>query len=231
MMKHSSRYVLLLALAACSSSASAPQPKDKDMPAAPAAAKPPTLAVTAMEKLGSAPSGFGLEVGAMAPDATLPDVTSTPRQLAALYREGPTFVVFYRGGWCPFCNMQLHQLAEAMPQFAQHGFKIVAISVDLPSEEAKTQAKHGVPFPMLSDSDLTAHKAFHVVHPAGDQESNPKFAAMLEQYSGQQHHAYAVASIFLVDRDGKVLWRHVDEDYKTRPSAAQLLDVAAHLKM
>jgi peroxiredoxin len=131
------------------------------------------------------------------------------------------------GGWCPFCNLQLHQLTLAKPEFDKRGVRIVAISVDKPSEEAKTQAKHGVPFLMLSDSTLALHEKYHVVHVPGDEEKQ-KLAGYkidLSAYSGQSHGKFAVPASILVDRKGIVRFVHVDEDYKTRPSAQQLLEV------
>ena len=139
-------------------------------------------------------------------------------------------MVFYRGGWCPFCNLQLHELTVAKSDFDKRSIRLVAISVDQPDQEAKTQAKNGVPFPMLSDSTLVAHKAFHVVHVPDEKEAKALsgYGINLESYSGQKHHSFAVPAIFLVDKSGVVRWQHVDADYKTRPSARQVLDVADH---
>ena len=229
---------ICLALAACGASSAAPAssmrgPDEAAAMAAKPAPPPPaaptfTLGETPADKLGTAPAGLGLSVGSSAPDATLVDITGAPMHLAKIYGQGPTFVVFYRGGWCPFCNLQLHGLAQAKPEFDKRGLRIVAISVDVPGEEAKTQAKHDVPFPMLSDSDLAAHRAFNVVHVASEGESKAMagYGIDLDKYSGQHHHSYAVPSIFLVDRAGTVRWVHVDQDYKTRPSVEQLLGVA-----
>jgi peroxiredoxin len=191
----------------------------------------PMLGETAEAKLGTAPPGFGLAVGQRAPDATLEDLTGKKQKLSELYKSGPTFVVFYRGGWCPFCNLQLHDLAAAKADFDKRGIRLVAISVDKPSEEAKTQAKDGVPFPMLSDSKLTAHKAFKVVHATSDEEQKKMagFGVDLGAYSGEAHKSFAIPSVFLVDKTGVIRFAHVDEDYKTRPSAKQLLGVADKL--
>jgi peroxiredoxin len=200
---------------------------------APAAPAGPTLGATPDAKLGTAPSGFGIAVGQKAPDATLDDLTGKKQKLSDLYKTGPTFVVFYRGGWCPFCNLQLHDLAAAKASFDKRGIKLVAISVDKPSEESKTQAKDGVPFPMLSDSKLVAHKAFKVVHATGEEEQKKmaSFGVDLGAYSGESHKSFAIPSVFLVDKGGVVRFAHVDEDYKTRPSAKQLLGVADKLGM
>lgn len=193
------------------------------------AAKPnqPVLTEPSVDRLGTAPDGFGLKVGDKAPDAVLPDVTGATRSLSGLYAQRPTLLIFYRGGWCPFCNLQIHEYSAAKPQFDDKGVGIVAISVDKPSEEAKTQAKHGAAFPMLSDSKLVAHQAYRVVH-ATTPEERQYFAAHgldLSAYSGESHSSYAVAATFVIDQAGVVRFVHVDEDYKTRPSAKQMLEV------
>jgi peroxiredoxin len=191
------------------------------------AAKPMTMTLgeTPSDKLGTAPSGLGLKVGDKAPNATLPDVGGKPQKLSDLYAQGPTFVLFYRGGWCPFCNIQLHDLGAAKADFDQRGVKVVAISVDTPNEEAKTQGKQGTKFPMLSDSKLEAHKAFKIVHaaPEAEQKALTGYGIDLKAFSGEDHKSFATPAIFLVDKSGTVKWVHVDEDYKTRPSPKQLL--------
>ncbi|HEX5054308.1 MAG TPA: peroxiredoxin-like family protein [Planctomycetota bacterium] len=193
----------------------------------PASAPAFRLAATPSEKLGTAPAGFGLRVGDQAPDASLPDITGKELSLAALYQQGPTLVIFYRGGWCPFCNLQLHEFSGSQPDFERRGVHIVAISVDRPSEEAKTQAKQGVPFPMLSDSNLVAHRAYKVVHVPGDAERKAlaNYGIDLAAYSGEHHGSFAVPALFLVDRGGTIRFVHADEDYMTRPSAEQMLAV------
>ena len=211
-------------------------PTEQPPPAAAPAEKPaaaPSFALgeTPDAKLGTLAPGYGIAVGQKAPDATLDDVSGKKQKLSDLYKAGPTFVVFYRGGWCPFCNIQLHDLGAAKADFDKRGVKIVAISVDKPSEEAKTQAKDGVPFPMLSDPKLVALKGFKVVHVAGEEEAKKMagFGVDLASYSGETHKSYAVPAVYLVDKTGVVRFAHVDEDYKTRPSVKQLLGVADKL--
>ena len=208
-------------------SAASPSPSPVHAPQAEPPAGP-TLAETAPEKLGTAPSGFGLKVGDKAPDASLSDVSGKTESLAALFSQGPTLLMFYRGGWCPFCNLQLHEYAAAKPEFDRRGVRVVAVSVDKPSEEAKMQAKHGVAFPMLSDPKLVAHQAYRVVHVPGDAERKAMtgYGIDLAAYSGETHGDFAVPAIFLIGRDGVVRFVHVDEDFKTRPSAKQMLAIA-----
>jgi len=226
---------LVLALTACKGEQTAP-PNSSSSAATAVASHAmnmlePVLTESAPEKLGTVPNGFGLNVGDKAPDAVLPDVTSTTHSLSELYAQRPTVLIFYRGGWCPFCNLQIHEYSAAKPQFDARGVGIVAISVDKPSEEAKTQAKHGVPFPMLSDSKLVAHQAYRVVH-STTLEERQAFAAHgldLTAYSGESHGSYAVPATLVIDQSGTLRFVHVDQEYKTRPSAKQMLEVVDKL--
>jgi peroxiredoxin len=203
-------------------------------PAAKAAeAKPAiTLGVTPDDKLGTAPAGLGLKVGDKAPNVTLDDAAGGKKSIADLASAGPLYVVFYRGGWCPFCNLQMRELAKAKEGFASRGVNVVAISVDTPTEEAKVQARNEATFPFLSDPDLVAHKAFNVVHVASpdEQKALAGYGINLSSFSGKDHHSFAASAVFLLDRKGVVRFAHVNEDYRTRPSTAQLLAVVDRMK-
>ncbi len=177
------------------------------------------------DNLGTRPDGVGLPVGAIAPSALLKDSEGRTVHLRDLSKAGSILLVFYRGGWCPYCNFQIRELTKAFPEYLQRGVRPVAISVDRPEESAKTQATHAIPFPVLSDPDLVAHRAFNVVHHAEDAEVArlKGFGIDLERASGKQHHEIAVPSLFLIDQKGVVRWSHADEDYKVRPSTQQII--------
>jgi len=197
---------------------------EEETPAAPRIA--PTEA-TAAEVLGSAPEGVGLAPGATAPDVTAADTHGDAVRLRGLLEEGPVLVVFYRGGWCPYCNSQIRELAVAHPELARRGVTPVAVSVDRPEEGAKTRAAYSIPFPVVSDPDLAWHRGFGVTLELGDDEVArlSGFGIDLEASSGRDHQTLAVPSVFIVDASGVVRWRHVHPDYRQRPTTAQLLAV------
>lgn len=149
-----------------------------------------------------------------------------PVSLASWYPRGPVLIVFYRGGWCPLCNAQIHALTEAWPELQRRSVTPLLISVDRTEEAAKTEATYAIPFPVLADPDLAAHRAFQVVHHADDAEVRrlKDHGLDIEVASGKDHHELAIPSMFLVDRHGVIRWAHADEDYRTRPSVAQVLD-------
>ena len=140
-------------------------------------------------------------------------------------QSGPIMLVFYRGGWCPYCNAQIHDLTKAFPEYQKRGVRPVVISVDRAEESAKTKATYTIPFPVLSDPDLVAHRAYRVLHKADQAEFErlKSFGIDLERSSGREHHVVAVPTIFVIDQKGVVRWAHADADYTTRPSTAQVL--------
>jgi peroxiredoxin len=154
------------------------------------------------------------------------DVTGKETTLAGVFAQRPVVLVFYRGGWCPYCNFQLHELATKGEELRKRGVVVVAISVDKPQYGAKTAQEHAAAFEVLSDPDLVAHKAFRVVNHIGGATAFAlaRMGEDLETRSGRDHHDVAVPAIFLIDRAGIIRWAHTDPDYKRRPSATAVLE-------
>jgi peroxiredoxin len=183
------------------------------------------FAATPAPRLGTLPPNIGVPVGQPAPDVTAPDAKGRDVRLGDLIKKGPILVMFYRGGWCPYCNFEIHELSQAYPEYQKRGVTPVAISVDKQDEAAKTEATYTIPFPILSDPDLAAHKAFQVLHQADDAEvaKLKSFGLDIEESSGRTHHTFAIPALFLIDKGGVVRWAHADPDYKVRPRTSQIL--------
>ena len=197
----------------------------RTQPSAPTfeASSPKPLAETADEALGTREDGLGLAVGAAVPPFEIQDFRGETFSSTRI-NHADTLVVFYRGGWCPYCNFQIRELSQSYDGFKALGVSLVAISVDRPDAAAVTRKAYEVPFPVLSDPDLKAHEAFNVVLQldAAGVARLAKYGHEIEKWSGKAHHKMAVPAVFLV-RDGKVAWAHVARDYKTRPGVEQLL--------
>jgi len=186
---------------------------------------PKAYAAPPAERVGVLAPSTGIAVGERVPELAARDLAGKEVTLSSLYATGPILLAFYRGGWCPYCNMEIHQLTDAYPKFQRRGVTPVALSVDQPEAEALLKATYVIPFPVLSDVDARVIEAFHVVRNVSPED----FASMkakgvdLERYSGRTHHGIAIPSLFLIDRTGVVRWAHSDPDFKTRPSTAQVL--------
>jgi peroxiredoxin len=130
----------------------------------------------------------------------------------------PAILVFYRGGWCPYCNLQLSELRLIRQPAEALGYQIIAISPDLPAELAKTLGKDKLDYTLLSDSKADALRAFGIGYRLDD-ATFAKYKAAgidLETASGQPHHALPVPSVFIIDRDGRVQFAYSHPDYRVR---------------
>jgi peroxiredoxin len=236
-----SALALTLLVAACGrASGVASTASDSSSPAAARAATAENnvpmqkeYAATPVDRVGTLPPGVGIEVGGHVPAVGATDLDGGAVALGDLIARGPILLVFYRGGWCPYCNFEIHELTTTYPEYLKRGVTPVAVSVDKPGEASKTEATYSIPFPVLSDSNLAVHEAFHVVHRADDAEvaKLKGFGIDLETSSGRSHHSFAVPALFLIDRQGVVRWAHADPDDRTRPKTPQILAAidAAHL--
>lgn len=170
---------------------------------------------------------IGLAVGMPVADFNVRDSNGAPVSLVDLRGQAPLLVIFYRGGWCPYCNVQIREMTEAWPEFEKRGVLPVLISADKPDAAAMAESLYEIPFPVLSDPELSAHDAFQVTMTLPDNlvDVYKNYGIVLEDWNGEGHRKFAVASAFLVGSGGVVQWAHSSTDYKARPSAAQLLNM------
>lgn len=182
-------------------------------------------AVTSADKLGTNENGMGLKAGDKVPAFHSNTYTGDKVSLEDLLDAGPIMVIFYRGGWCPFCNYQVRQVTQAFDQFTQRNVTPVLVSVDQTDGAMLVKDAYDIPFPVLSDSELAAHEAFNAFIEVDNStyEKYKDYGIDLETWSGLTHHKIAAPAVFLVDKDANVRWSHVALDFKTRPSIEQLL--------
>ncbi len=192
---------------------------------------PRDYGVAGEETLGVIADGSGIEAGQAAPDAELLSIYGDSTKLSDLWADEHVLLIFYRGGWCPFCNAQIRDLAVQYSEFEDRSVVPVLVSVDEPDTASLLTATYDVPFPVMSDSDLDAHEAYNVVLEISDEQYEGMKARGidLEEYTGTDDHVYAVASSFLIEQGGQLVWSHVDLNYRNRPSPEQYMAVADEL--
>jgi len=169
-----------------------------------------------------------LEVGQPIPKLSLTTADGNAFDLQATVAEKPTVLIFYRGGWCPFCNKHLSQLQSAEPQLRKLGYQIIAISPDRPVELKKSLEKDKLSYTLLSDSSMAAAKAFGLAFEV-DAPMLEKLASYnidIEAASGEKHHQLPVPAVFMVGTDGIVDFVHANPDYKVRLSSEKILAAA-----
>lgn len=169
-----------------------------------------------------------LSVGAMVPSLTLEDADGNVFDFNKAIKKQPAVVIFYRGGWCPYCNLQLGQLQTVEPNLLELGYQILAISPDRPKKLAESSDKQHLTYTLLSDSTMKAAKAFGIAFRVDDETINKYrgYGIDLEAASGQTHHLLPVPAVFIVGTDGTINYRYTNPDYKVRLSPDELLKAA-----
>ncbi|BET69264.1 peroxiredoxin-like family protein [Opitutales bacterium ASA1] len=170
------------------------------------------------------------EVGDILPTAILTDAKGNPFNVSEAVREKPAVLVFYRGGWCPYCNAQLSALVEIEDDLASLGYQLLAISPDQPSKLHDAPKREVEPtYALVSDQDLVLAEAlgiaFEVPAELVDKYKN-SYSIDLEAASGRTHHKLPHPAVFVVDRQGVIRFVHVDPDYRKRLDPAKILTAA-----
>ena len=167
--------------------------------------------------------------GSAAPDFSLPNAHGEPVASEALWGDGPAVVSFYRGGWCPYCNIELKALQDRLPEIEALGARLVAITPETPDNALSTQEKNEIGFDVLSDDGNQVASAFGLSFrlPEAIVELYKGFGIDLEASNGEASQTLPVPATFVIGKGGKVLKAFVDADYTTR---AEPDDVIAALK-
>ncbi len=168
-----------------------------------------------------------IQQGQMAPDFVLPDAKGRPVRLSERLRKGPIVLTFYRGGWCPFCNIQLRSYQEKIAEIRALGADLVAVSPQTPDHTVSTVEKASLTFEVLSDVGNKVARSYGLVFKVPDPVVNIYKAngVDLETSNGDASHELPLAGTYIIGMDGKVLLAFVDADYKKRLPVARILDV------
>ncbi len=170
-----------------------------------------------------------LLIGQMAPNSKLQTATGDPVSLKALTMQKPTILIFYRGGWCPYCSRQLSGLKDIEGQLDELGYQILAISPETPAQlqEQKLQTKFSVQ--LLSDPELQAISGFGVGFYVAN-ETKDKYKSTWDiDLNSQKSSGRAVLpapAVFILDTNGVVKFSYVDPNFKSRISPELLYQAA-----
>jgi len=179
---------------------------------------------------GSGVMENALAVGDKAPDFTLPGATGEEVALSELLDRGPVVVIFYRGGWCPYCNIQLQAMQRHLPEFEAAGATLVAISPELPDHTLDTAQKEELSFEVLSDVGNEVARKFGVVYPLPDylvEVFRPRFD--LAERHGDDKWELPLAATYVIDTGGTIAHAFVDKDYRKRAEPAEVLAAVNNL--
>lgn len=170
--------------------------------------------------------------GEPSPDFALPNAAGATVASGELRKRGPVIVTFYRGGWCPYCNLELRAYQELLPEIEDLGASLVAISPQTPDNSLSTKEKNELRFEVLSDVGGAVARAFGL-----DFQIDGELRAIYEQFgndlakwNGDDSWRLPIPATFVVAVDGKVAWAHVDADYTTRADPREAVAALRKLK-
>lgn len=169
-----------------------------------------------------------LLVGMKAPDFTVLDVENGAVRFVSGQQEKPVVLTFYRGGWCPYCNLHLSELRLAEEQLKAMGFDIWFISIDKPELLLASLDDPDIGYTVYSDSALNATRAFGLAFRVDDElnELYLSYDIDLEKASGENHHVLPAPATYIIGRDGIINFAYINPDYKVRLHPNVLLAAA-----
>lgn len=194
------------------------------------ASAPPGTAAFLNSKIEEMTATFPFDgvpkVGDLAPDFSLPGVTGAPLSLAGALAGGPVILTFYRGAWCPYCNIQLAAYERALPQITAAGGHLIAISPQRPDGSLSMTEKNGLTFDVLSDIGNAVARAFGLVDalPAELQAAYTSFGVDLATINGDTSWELPIPATFVIARNRTIMLVHSEVDYRIRLSPDAIVD-------
>jgi peroxiredoxin len=178
-----------------------------------------------MELAASGITQRALKAGNLAPDFCLPDTRGARVPLHDLLAEGPLVVTFYRGGWCPYCNLELRALQRVLPEIRKLKAQLIAVSPELPGKSLSTAERNLLAFPVLSDIGSVTAKAFGIAFNLAEElrPTYKRFGYVLPDKNGYESWILPIPATYVIDCDGVIAMAFVDVDYRNRLEPAEIL--------
>lgn len=167
-----------------------------------------------------------LKVGDRAPSIVLGNAKGETIDVGALLKKGPVIVAFYRGGWCPFCNLELRAFQRLLPDIEATGASLVAISPEKPDDSLSTAEKNALTFEVLSDVGQKVGRAFRLVYDFSDElkSAYSGFGLDIPTKNGTAGEwALPISATYIIGRDGVIVYAYTDADYRDRADPSDIL--------
>ncbi|WP_454689815.1 peroxiredoxin-like family protein [Achromobacter aloeverae] len=177
------------------------------------------------ELIASGAAQKALKAGDQAPAFTLNDPEGKPVSSADLLRQGPLVVTFYRGVWCPYCNMELQALQAALPDIREAGANVVAISPQVAANSRKSVRQNALEFPILSDTRNDVAAAFGLRFALQDYlvDLYKSLKNDLPAFNGDPSWTLPMPARYVIAPDGTIVYAEVNPDYTRRPDPSEML--------
>lgn len=171
-----------------------------------------------------------LNVGDYAPVSDLTTSSGEAVSMGSYWSDGPVVVSFYRGGWCPYCNLQLKALQRSLGEIEGTGATLIAITPEVAEKAAETSEKNELGFTVLTDRDNRVAREFGIVFELAD-AIKPIYETRigLAKYNGNDDNELPLAATYVIDSTGVIRWAFLDADYKKRAEPADLVEAVKAL--
>ena len=170
---------------------------------------------------------FAPKVGDIFPDFALKNQSGKYVTLSEQVKQGPVLLTFYRGGWCPYCNLELKAYQSILPNIKQAGGSLIAISPELPDASLSTIEKNQLDFTVLSDPRSLYAKSLGIVFtlPESLKPIYQKFGINIEEHNGEGQFELPLAATFVIDKNRVLKFADVNADYTQRAEPTDALNV------
>ena len=170
-----------------------------------------------------------LQIGQKVENFSLANHNGENIELADLLKKGPVIISFYRGGWCPYCNLELKALNDYLPQFKTQSAQLVAISPQLPDETLSTAQKNDLEFDVLCDVSNKVAEQFGLLFTLDEriQALYTQFGIDFEHYYGDKSFKLPLPATYVINQEGVITYAFLSEDYTLR---AEPIDVMTALE-
>lgn len=187
-----------------------------------------SIMVKAARNLDRAMPSPGLRAGDSAPDFTLFNAFGRRVKLSDQLKKGPVILAFYRGAWCPFCNIELNALQGSLTHFKKYNASLIAVTPQRPDKSKEQIKKAEYTFEVLSDLDNSVMKSynlyFEVPRELHELYKN-RFGFDITDYNGKDRLGLPVPGTFVIGQDGIILSAYAKTDYKMRMEPEDILEV------
>lgn len=185
------------------------------------------LFLKAIKELETSEQAKGIKAGEKAKDFTLPDQHQLPTRLFDLLKKGPVVLTFYRGGWCPYCNLQLRAYQEILDEIHRLGANLVAISPQKPDRHTYQSLIDGLTFTVLSDENNEVSKLYQILYELPEYLIKPyqELGINLELENINRKWILPSPATFIIDRTGLIVHANIHSDYKKRMEPEHILSI------
>lgn len=163
------------------------------------------------------------QVGDKAPNFKLTNAVGEAVTLEQYLKKGKVVLTWYRGGWCPYCNLTLHELQQELPNFKLNNASLIALTPELPDESVSTAEKHNLEFEVLSDIGNKVAQKYGIVFKLTKEVAelyNQGFK--LNSHNGDNSNELPLAATFIIDQNGEIIYAFLDADYRNRAEPSEL---------